>query len=173
MANKFGGGAKTNQVGLNFEVKTSLRKALLLATKNGLINLDPQDFIYKEGVKVGFLAAKHDLYRKFLKGIDHSAIISKKLLPDEALINEVNKTLYIIEKKYQERNGSVDEKLQTCDFKLKQYKKLANTKGYDAKFIFLLDKWFNQKKYKDVLDYILSVDCLYYFDEVPISIFDI
>jgi hypothetical protein len=173
MPNKYGGGSKTNQVGLNYEKKTSLRKALLIATKNGMLNLDPEDFIYKKGVKIGFLAEKGDLYKKFLMGIDYKTIISRQLLPDEALINEVNKTLYIIEKKYQEQGGSADEKLQTCDFKLKQYKKLAKTKGYDAKFIFLLDKWFNQTKYKDVLEYIVSVDCLYYFDEVPISVFDI
>ncbi len=173
MPNKYGGGSKTNLVGLDFEKKTSLRKALLEATQNGLLNLDPEDFIYKKGIKVGFLAAKKHFYTKFLEGVDYKTIISRQLLPDEALINLVNKTLYIIEKKYQEGGGSADEKLQTCDFKLKQYKKLAKTKGYDAKFIFLLDKWFNQQKYKDVLDYIISVDCLFYFDKVPISVFNI
>ena len=63
-------------------------------------------------------------------------LVSKKLLPDEAFVNNITRTIYIIEKKFQHRAGSVDEKLQTCDFKLKQYKKLANLVGFDIEYIF-------------------------------------
>lgn len=64
-------------------------------------------------------------------------VVSKKLLPDEAFINNITRTIYIIEKKFQHRAGSVDEKLQTCDFKLKQYKKLANLVGFDVEYIYI------------------------------------
>ena len=62
-----------------------------------------------EGKEVARSYKKHDLYR-FLqeKGIDYSEIISKKLLPDEALYVIVNNTLFIIEMKSQETAGSVD-----------------------------------------------------------------
>ena len=51
-------------------------------------------------------------------------IISKKLLPDDCIFVIINNTLFIIECKFQQVAGSVDEKLQTCDFKKKQYQKL-------------------------------------------------
>lgn len=168
MANKFGGGAKTNEVGLKFEQDKSLAKALRRSSIKG-VELDPKDFVYKDGQKIGFLAGKSQLYNRFLNNLNIQAVVSKKLLPDEAFVNEIKKTLYIIEKKFQHQSGSVDEKLQTCDFKLKQYKKLSQLKGYGAEYIFLLSDWFKQKQYKDVLEYINSVGCHYFFNEIPLS----
>jgi len=43
-------------------------------------------------------------------------------LQDDAIYVMSNNTVFIIEVKYQEVAGSVDEKLQTCGFKLNQYK---------------------------------------------------
>ena len=80
-----------------------------------------------------------------------------------------NNTLFIIECKHQEVAGSVDEKLQTCDFKKKQYKKLMAPANIDVEYIYLLDNWFTDPKYKDVLDYILSVGCDYYFEYIPLA----
>lgn len=53
----------------------------------------------------------------FNNKIDWRKKISKRLIPDNAIIVIVNETLFVIEIKYQEVGGSVDEKLQTCDFK--------------------------------------------------------
>jgi hypothetical protein len=172
MANKFGGGARTNEVGLKFEQDTSLAEALRRASIKG-IELDPQDFLVKNGQKIGYLAGKGLLYKRFLKNKNYQSLISKKLLPDEAFVNELEKILYVIEKKFQHRAGSVDEKLQTCDFKLKQYKKLAKVNGFDVKYIYLLSDWFKQDQYIDVLDYIKSVGCYFYFNEIPIDILGI
>lgn len=172
MANKFGGGSKTNEVGLKFEQDTSLEEAIRLAAHNG-VELDPQDFVLYKGRRIGYLAGKGNLYKRFLENTDLNKIISKKLLPDEAFVNEIEKIIYIIEKKFQHRAGSVDEKLQTCDFKLKQYKKLAILKGFNVKYIYLLNDWFKKKEYRDVLDYITSVGCYYFFQEVPIEVLGI
>ncbi len=62
---------------------------------------------------------KHELYR-YLEtlGVDWTTILSKRLLPDDAIYVIHNNTIFIIEVKYQEVAGSVDEKLQTCGFKL-------------------------------------------------------
>lgn len=80
------------------------------------------------------------------------------------------KKLRSIEKKTQSGSGSVDEKLQTCDFKLKQYRKLFSPLNKEVKYYYLLEKeWFSQQKYKDVLDYIISVGCGYYFNYIPLS----
>jgi len=76
------------------------------------------NIIYYLGKEVARSYRKNGLY-KFLEsqGVDYKKIISKKLLPDEALYVIVKNTLFVIEMKYQEVAGSVDEKLQTCDFK--------------------------------------------------------
>jgi hypothetical protein len=172
MANKHGGGSKTNVVGLKFEQDTSLQEALRLASVNG-IELDPQDFVLKQGKRIGYLAGKNRLYKTFLASVDYRSMVSKKLLPDEAFVNELNRTLYIIEKKFQHQSGSVDEKLQTCDFKLKQYKKLASLRSFNVVYIYLLNDWFKKGEYKDVLEYIHSVGCYYFFNEVPLSFLEV
>ena len=69
MANKHGGGSKTNVVGLKFEQDTSLQEALRLASVNG-IELDPQDFVLKQGRRIGYLAGKNRLYKTFLASVD-------------------------------------------------------------------------------------------------------
>ena len=80
-------------------------------------------------------------------------------------------TFYVIECKFQKVAGSVDEKLQTCDFKKKQYKKLLAPLNMEVEYIYLLSDWFQKPEYKDVLDYIISVGCSYYFNYIPLSKF--
>ena len=38
----------------------------------------------------------------------------------------------------------------------------------DVEYIYLLDNWFRDPRYKDVLDYIHSVGCDYYFEYIPL-----
>ncbi len=113
---------------------------------------------------------RNELY-KFLKskGIDWKKVLSRALYPDNALYVILNNILYILEIKYQQVEGSVDEKLQTCDFKKKQYKKLMSLINIDVEYIYILSDWFKQPKYKDVLDYIISVGCQYYFNYLPLK----
>src|SRR3989344_1239608 len=96
-------------------------------------------------------------------------MLSKKLLPDEALYVIINNTLFVIEVKFQKVAGSVDEKLQTCDFKRKQYAKLMAPLNIEVEYIYILSDWFRNAKYKDVLDYIISVGCQYYFKYLPLQ----
>lgn len=113
---------------------------------------------------------KHDFY-KFLdeEGVNWKNILSKRLLPDDALLVIVRETLFIIEVKYQQVAGSVDEKLQTCDFKRKQYQKLVLPLGLKVEYVYILNDWFKKAEYKDVLDYINSVNCHYKFNELPLA----
>ena len=164
--NKYGGGSQTNLNGLHFEQTTCLNDALI---NIGYIIKD--NCVYKDDELVGISAPKNALYKKILEpnGIDFKKIISKKLLPDEAFYNIQNKTIYIIEKKFQNRDGSVDEKLQTCPFKKMQYQKLFSPIDIKVEYIYVLNNWFKNEKYSDVLDYIISNGCHYYYNEIPLS----
>ncbi len=119
--------------------------------------------------KVARIFKKHGFYN-FLKEIeiDWKKYISKQLLPDDSIYVIINNTLYIIECKHQQAAGSVDEKLQTCDFKKKEYQKLMAPANIKVQYMYLLDNWFRDPKYKDVLDYIISVGCQYYFEYIPL-----
>ena len=77
--------------------------------------------------------------------------------------------MFILEVKTQHGEGSVDEKLQTCDFKKKQYQKLLFQLNMEVEYIYILDEWFRHPKYKDVLDYVISVGCQYYFNYIPLQ----
>jgi len=112
---------------------------------------------------------KHELYR-YLEtvNIDWRTILSKRLLPDDAIYVINNNTVFIIEIKYQEVAGSVDEKLQTCGFKLNQYKKLFAPLNHNVEFVYILNNWFRKPEYKDTLDYIIYMNCRYYFEYLPL-----
>ena len=162
-----GGGATIT--GLQFEERRNMLSLIEgvsgYSIKNSVIA--GKDVLF-DGQVVARSIAKHALYR-FLEdsGIVWKELISKKLLPDEAIL--VGQTLYILELKYQNTPGSVDEKLQTCDFKRKQYLKLVTALSLDVEYIYVLSKWFKDDKYKDVLEYIKEVNCHYVFEELPLS----
>lgn len=168
---KGGKGGEKTLTGLNFEEKVDLYKQLskipgYKIVKSSNAGLD----VYFEEKLVARCFKKHEFY-KFLdeNNIEWQKIISKKLLPDDALLVIIRETLFIIEVKYQQVSGSVDEKLQTCDFKRKQYLKLVTPLGLRVEYVYVLSDWFKNPKYKDVLDYIQSVNCHYKFNELPLS----
>ena len=111
-------------------------------------------------ISSGINLTKHNLYRYMDKlGIKWKDIISKKLLPDEAYFDENTKELRIYEKKFQQVSGSADEKPQTCAFKIHQFKKIGNAIGAKSvTYTYLLSSWFAKPEYKDMLEYIKSVD---------------
>jgi len=159
------GGAKTI-TGLKFESRINLKDAIKPLKGYNIAG----DDVFFEGQKVAELYQKNKIYKNLLepRGVDYAHIISKKLLPDEALFLISNNTLFIIEIKFQEVAGSVDEKLQTCDFKNKQYNKLFSSLTIPVKYVYVLSEWFRKPEYKDVLDYIKSVGCHYFFYEIPL-----
>lgn len=161
------GGANTNKTGLGFEKRVDLRKKF-----EGLkdYSVEGNDLLF-EGKIIAKFFKKHGLYRwlSIEHKIDADKILSKKLLPDETIFILKDKKLFIIEMKFQKVSGSVDEKLQTCDFKRKQYTKLLKPANIGVEYVYILGNWFKQQIYKDTLDYILSVNCFYFFEELPFS----
>lgn len=159
------GGANT-KTGLIFEGKTDL--ITYLSQQPGYSVVGNEIFYKDEFIARTF--KKYQFY-EFLKelGIDWAQIVSKRLLPDDSIFVIINNTLFIIECKFQQVAGSVDEKLQTCDFKKKQYQKLLYRANIEVEYIYLLSDWFRNPSYKDVLDYIISVVCHFYFEYIPLS----
>lgn len=167
-----GSGGGTTITGLNFEKKVDFRELITVIPGYGLKKVANKAGlgVFFENKFVARCFRKHDFYR-FLEEerVDWKRIISKKLLPDDALLVIVRETLFIIEVKYQQVAGSVDEKLQTCDFKRKQYLKLVAPLGIKVEYVYVLSEWFKKPEYRDVLDYIHSVNCHYKFNELPLS----
>lgn len=167
-----GKGGGTTITGLNFEKEVDFHDLL-----RNIAGYRVEQIPGKAGLGVFFndeLVArcfrKHEFY-KFLEeeGVNWRIILSKRLLPDDALLVIVRETLFIIEVKYQQVAGSVDEKLQTCDFKRKQYQKLVASLELKVEYVYVLSDWFRKPEYKDVLDYINSVNCHYKFNELPLA----
>jgi len=160
------GGANT-KTGFYFEGKvdflTFIKKQQNYSVKGNTI--------FYDGKEVALSFKKYGLYRYLAgKGIDYKKLLSKKLLPDDVIFVITNNTFFILEIKFQEVAGSTDEKLQTCDFKIKQYRKLLSRLNVEVQYIYILNDWFQKAEYKDVLDYIISINgCSYYFNYLPLQ----
>jgi hypothetical protein len=136
------GGSNTNTNGLKYEKLTYLPK---------LLNVDDSKIIFGKGTTdyyhkyKQFIIVRQYGLNKFL--INQFNPKSEKILkPDECIIDEDKKILYIIEKKFQQCDGSVDEKIQTALFKKWYYKKQYPI--YTVEYIYVLSDWFKQNKYK-------------------------
>lgn len=155
--------------GLKFEKRVSLQDKLSQLT---WYEIKEDQYVFYQGKKVAEIYQKSNLYKHLLEpnGINYKTLISKKLLPDNAIYVIVKNTLYIIEIKYQEVAWSVDEKLQTCDFKKKQYERLLRPLKMNCEYCYVLRwEWFWKPEYRDVLNYIQAVWCKYFFDELPLD----
>lgn len=160
------GGANT-LTGLVYEGKVDL--ATFLNQQQGY--RVEHNTVFYQNKEVAQIFKKYELYSVFLepRGVDWRNCISSQLLPDNGIYVIINNTVFIIEVKTQHSKGSVDEKLQTCDFKKKQYQKLFFPINIEVQYVYVLDEWFKKPKYKDVLDYVISVGCQYYFQYIPLQ----
>ena len=140
------------------------------ASRDTTTGLNFEEMVHAAKTK-GIDVTKHNLYRYFKQhNINWKQVISKKLLPDEAYFDPEEKTLKIFEKKFQEVNGSCDEKPQTCAFKIWEFRKLGALLGVapeNVTYTYILSSWFSDKRYKDMLDFIKATDgCDYIIVEV-------
>ena len=167
---KNGVGGTNTKTGLAFENKSDIlvfldQDAVGYSVKKVKIGHE----IYFEDKLVAQSFRKYELYKFLeLQGINYKKYLSKKLLPDDALYVIKENTLFIIEMKFQQVGGSVDEKLQTCDFKKKQSKKLFSELNFEVEYIYILNDWFKKKEYENTLEYIIDMGCSYYFNYLPL-----
>jgi hypothetical protein len=66
------------------------------------------------------------------------------------------KNIFIIEKKFQQTPGSVDEKIQTAAFKKYHYSNLFP--NFKIHYIYCLSDWFKRDEYKSVLKYLSDIN---------------
>lgn len=165
--NTHGGGARTNANGLKFEQTTSLNDALIAAGYQ-----KKEHVIYNGNQKIGMSVPQKQLYTYFLipNNIDYREHNSKEQHPDEAFIHYKLKTAFIIEKKFQHSSGSVDEKLPSCHFKKLEYQKLFSPIYFNVEFIYIFNDWFKDPRYKDTLEYIETMGCHYFYNEIPLDL---
>ena len=62
--------------------------------------------------------------------------------PDEAYLDDENKKLFIIEKKFQQVGGSVCEKIQTGDAKRENYRDMFPS--LQVEYVYVLSDWFKE-----------------------------
>jgi hypothetical protein len=148
------GGANTNINGLSYEDKTNLETLFSEVNVDKKIGTKTIKFINYENVEL-INANKSKLYKHLEKNGDRNITIQQAAgckEPDEAYIDMSRKIIFIIEKKFQQTPGSVDEKIQTGVFKKIHYSK--QFPNYKINYIYCLSDWFRRNEYNSVLEYL-------------------
>lgn len=159
------GGANTTKYGLDFEHRMFIKNILdnskfilkLIESKNNKTELYE---IIKSGRTIGYYGRQGRIYDALkicfpnkITSTYINDILSKKIHPDEFILNKEENKLIIFEVKWQQSEGSVDEKIQTAPYKLFLFKKLLKQFGVKIEYHYILSSWFNNKKYKNVFQY--------------------
>ena len=147
------GGPNTNINGLKFEEVVDLkdRYESIQPSRNGI----GSEVKFKGHLRTFIKVSKSALH-KYMEKIGEKNMTLKLAagckLPDEAYIDLERNIVFVIEKKFQQESGSVDEKLQTGCFKQSHYKGLfPNFKIY---YMYCLSDWFKSDDYESVLKYL-------------------
>ena len=146
---KGAGGANTNKNGLPYENLTDLSDILIKIGNNNKF-----DIIKFPNSDTEFISCQKKLH-KYIESINQK---NKDILPaagckkpDESYIKTCDKKIFIIEKKFQQCSGSVDEKIQTGPFKKQHYQTLFP--NYHVEYIYCLSDWF-KKGYEAEINYL-------------------
>ena len=171
------GGRNTNKNGLNYEEFTDLNNKITIK-KHHFNNCS--EIVFNCNPNKIFISTKQAGFLKFMikyKNINiniESGHGCKR--PDECYIQLEEKTIFIIEKKFQQKSGSVCEKIQTFPFKIWDLQR--RFPDFKIIYIYCLSDWFKEnckveleylrykkipyfwgssKTYKDeIIDYILN-----------------
>lgn len=133
------GGSNTNKNGIAYEKLTDLDNETTIHEKNKYcteVSFNNYDKRY--------LKTKQSNFFKCMKQHINTNITKAHGCknPDECYIDQQNKNIFIIEKKMQQCNGSVCEKIQTPDFKIWQYQRTLPS--YNIIYIYCLSEWFKE-----------------------------
>ena len=151
------GGANTNANGLPYELYTDLSglytqcqgMAKEISVKTSKCHMKSVTFAgYDRLIYVGNKSAFH----KGMELLGFSMVLPVALgitqpahgcrQPDEAYVDIERKKIIIIEKKFQQHGGSVCEKIQSGDFKRRQYQKMYPQ--FDVYYVYCLSSWFKE-----------------------------
>lgn len=134
---KGAGGAKTNEHGLFYEKETNLESKYTVTRK-----YTTHEIVSMEDVEL--VRVPQGKFMPYMKDRANSSIKkchgAKK--PDDCFINEEEKHIYWIEKKYQKSSGSVCEKIQGAPCKRRNIE--MRYPGYKVTYILWLTDWFKK-----------------------------
>ena len=154
------GGANTNVNGLSYEDKTNIEPLYTVLKTEKIDKKTELKTIKFPNYEISLINANKSKLYKYLKGINEKNTTLQPAAgckePDEAYIDNVRKIIFIIEKKFQQTEGSVDEKIQTGPFKKFHYSQ--QFPNYKIHYIYCLSDWFKRAEYTSVLDYLLNND---------------
>ena len=131
------GGKNTNKTGLLYEKLTNLidKLSIINAIKS---NTKTFNIIKFNNSNNSFIQLHKANLFNYMKMNNKLNINIKQAhgckQPDECYIDETNKNIFIIEKKFQQRPGSVCEKIQTGPFKIWQYSR--QFPDYNIKYLY-------------------------------------
>jgi len=131
------GGSNTNKNGLPYEELTDLNNCFTTIEKDKYSS----KIKFNDYEKILTRTKQSNLFKCMKKYIDENIKKAHGCKnPDECYIDENIKTIFIIEKKFQQVSGSVCEKIQTPDFKLWQYNRTFPE--FNIVYIYCLSEWF-------------------------------
>ena len=149
------GGAKTNYNGLSFEEKTSIEpklseykyviKEIKIKKRKGIY------YEYKED-DLNIIYFKKNSFKLYFEK-EFNIITYKQ--PDEAYLIKKNNEyiLKILEKKNQNVEGSVEDKLKTGAFNRKEYELMINNDKFKIVYCFCVSKFLQEKLESDNIKY--------------------
>lgn len=167
------GGANTNRGGLAFESKTDFASQLVEHKSDQYTVTEVQipqsvknskDKVYavtriEDNTMVGMITKQFQFYNLMKEHYGLSNQNHKQWKPDEAFFNFEANTVFIVEKKWQETSGSVDEKIFGFVNKRRLYQNNFNALSNEPKptvefsALFNRDWWINGKNGKNQAAY--------------------
>ena len=90
--------------------------------------------------------SEHENFKNFKKKYPKA----KNIRPDDSFLNIKKMELFLVEMKFQYRNGSVDEKIECAHSKIKRYE--HRYPSYKIHYAYLLSDWFKKPVYDEILD---------------------
>ena len=131
------GGANTNVNGLSFEQQTDLITHYI--TQFSFLFYKTIKFVISD--RVYEIANQANFFKHMGDEADPDVTKAHGCKnPDEVIIDRVNRKIFIIEKKNQNRSGSVCEKIQSGPFKKQHYQ--ATFPDWEVVYIYTLSSWF-------------------------------
>ena len=159
------GGKNTNKNGLPFEKYVSIISKINIHSSNKEKRYFEFSFKKDKDANYKYIAASK---KGLFKYMDEKGEINNDIKPahgckepDECIIDENTKTIYIVEKKFQQVSGSVCEKIQTAVFKKAHYQK--RIPNYKIQYIYCLSKWFEEKCETEI-EYLKENDICVFID---------
>ena len=151
------GGANTNGNGLPYELYTDLSDSYTVCqespeTTPGKISRNLMKLVKFKGYDRRIHTASKSAFHKGMGLLGFLMVLPVALgmtqpahgcrQPDEAYVDTERKKIVIIEKKFQQCGGSVCEKIQSGDFKRRQYQKMYPQ--FEVHYVYCLSSWFKK-----------------------------